>query len=638
MGIAHESMSRGSLPAPERPSGLPDRYRVRRHIANGGMASVWCADDVLLGRSVAVKILAERFAHDQFAVLRFKREARAAARVSNHTHVVTVYDVGDLVPEPGVGRVGAGSPEGRAFIVMEYLAGGTVADAIHHDSVRRHEAMRWLREAASALDHAHERGIVHRDIKPANFLLDRARVLHVADFGIARLTTEDTITTTDQLFGTAAYLSPEQALGKEATGASDRYALAVAAFELLAGQRPFSAPHFSAQARQHIEEPPPAASELDRTLPRAVDEVLFAGLAKDAAARPESAGAFVAALQDALAGGSGAIRSEPRHRAPAAVADGARDRAPARPDPGAPGASTAAARRRTAAGTRPPVSRTPGPPPRERARRRRIVALGSIAAAVLVIVGIAVAATRGGGAHNDGSRVAARTPSAATHRTHTHARPARHHAATHPKTTTTTATTSSTTTTAAETSPAELESTGHQEMLAGDYSSAIPTLRQAVAAAAPDDPNHAYALYDLGRSLVLSGDPEEAIPILRQRLQIPDQQATVRAMLDTALAEAGQATTTGSGGAAPTSTTPTPPTQAPGSSGSPTQPGAPPAAPTGSGGAGLPGAGPNPGGDDRGSDGGGDDRGSGAKQNVRLRSGHRHGGGSIFRFITAVAG
>jgi serine/threonine-protein kinase len=635
MGIAHESMSRGAPRAPERPSGLPDRYRVLRHIANGGMASVWCAEDVLLGRSVAVKILAERFAHDQFAVRRFKREARAAARVSNHTHVVTVYDVGDLVPEPGVRRVGADSPEGRAFIVMEYLAGGTVADAIHHDSVRRHEAMRWLREAASALDHAHERGIVHRDIKPANFLLDRARVLHVADFGIARLTTEDTITTSDQLFGTAAYLSPEQALGKEATGASDRYALAVAAFELLAGQRPFSDPHFSAQARQHIEEPPPAASELDHTLPRAVDEVLFAGLAKDPAARPESAGALVAALQDALAGGSGAIHREPRHRAPAAVADAARDRAPARPDPGAPGASTAAARRRTAGGTRPPASRTPGAPPRERARRRRIVALASIAATVLVIAGIAVAATRGGGAHNDGSQVAARTPSTASHRSHTHARAARHHAPPHPKATTTTQTTSSTTTTAV-TSPEALESTGHQEMLAGDYSSAIPTLRQAVAAAPPDDPNHAYALYDLGRSLVLSGDPEDAIPILRQRLEIPNQQATVRAMLDTALADAGQATPTGSGGAAPTtSSTPAPPTQAPGSTGPTTQPGPPP--PTGSGGAGLPGAN-DQGGEDHGSSGGGDDHGPDDVQNARLRSNHHHGGGSIFHFITAVAG
>ncbi|HEY5428020.1 MAG TPA: serine/threonine-protein kinase, partial [Solirubrobacteraceae bacterium] len=276
---------------------LPERYRALRHLASGGMASVWCADDLTLGRTVAVKVLAERFAHDDIAVRRFKREARAAARVSAHAHVVTIYDVGDLEPE-----VRGGGP-GRAFIVMEYLAGGTVADAIRVGAVRRQEAVRWIREAGAALDHAHTRGIVHRDIKPANFLLNRSRVLHVADFGIARLVSEDTITTAGELFGTAAYLSPEQALGREATGASDRYALAVAAFELLAGERPFGAQHFAAQARQHIEDPPPSASQRDRTLPLAVDDVLIRGMAKQADERFDTAGEFVDALETALSGG-----------------------------------------------------------------------------------------------------------------------------------------------------------------------------------------------------------------------------------------------------------------------------------------------------------------------------------------------
>ena len=258
------------------PFTLPDRYRVKRHLANGGMASVWCADDLELDRSVAIKVLAERFAHDAEALRRFKREARAAARVGTHPQVVTVYDV-DVTPADADGP-------GRAFIVMEYLAGGTVADAIRHDDIRRQEAIRWLREAGSALDHAHAAGIVHRDIKPANFLLDRSRVLHVADFGIARLTSEETITSPDQLFGTAAYLSPEQALGHEATSASDRYALAVVAFELLVGERPFHSPHFSAQARQHIETPPPAASERNRLVPPAVDPVFAAGAGQGPAA------------------------------------------------------------------------------------------------------------------------------------------------------------------------------------------------------------------------------------------------------------------------------------------------------------------------------------------------------------------
>ena len=262
------------------------------------MAAVWCAEDLVLGRTVAVKVLAERFAHDDMAMRRFKREARAAARVSTHAHVVTIYDVGDLEVDPRDIESSA-----RPFIVMEYLAGGTVADAIRVGAVRRQEAVRWIREAASALDHAHSRGIVHRDIKPANFLLNRSRVLHVADFGIARLVSEDTITSTGELFGTAAYLSPEQALGREATGASDRYALTVAAFELLAGERPFDAPHFAAQARQHIEDERPRASDRDRTLPTAVDEVLMRGMAKEPDQRFETAGDFVDALETALSGG-----------------------------------------------------------------------------------------------------------------------------------------------------------------------------------------------------------------------------------------------------------------------------------------------------------------------------------------------
>jgi eukaryotic-like serine/threonine-protein kinase len=280
--------------APRQPPRLPERYELRRHIASGGMASVWCAEDRLLDRTVAIKILAERFAHDQLAVRRFKREARAAARVCGHNHVVTVFDVGDTEPAPGEG--GRGPVEGRAFIVMEYLAGGTVADAIRVGAVRRHEALRWLGEAASALDHAHGCGIVHRDIKPANFLLDRSRVLHVADFGIARLASEDTITSSDQLFGTAAYLAPEQALGRPATSASDRYALAVAAFELLVGERPFGATHFAAQARQHVEDAPPSASEHNHSLPAAVDPILQRGMAKQADGRFESAGELVACL------------------------------------------------------------------------------------------------------------------------------------------------------------------------------------------------------------------------------------------------------------------------------------------------------------------------------------------------------
>ncbi len=141
--------------------------------------------------------------------------------------------------------------------------------------------VRWLREAAGALDTAHDAGVVHRDIKPGNLLLDDHERLAVADFGIARVAWEDQLTATGQVLGTAAYLSPEQALGEPATSASDRYALAVVAYELLTGSRPFDAEHFAAQARAHVEDPVPPASTRAPELSRAVDAVLERGLAKD---------------------------------------------------------------------------------------------------------------------------------------------------------------------------------------------------------------------------------------------------------------------------------------------------------------------------------------------------------------------
>ena len=162
-------------------------------------------------------------------------------------------------------------------------------------------ALRWLREAAAALDTAHDAGVVHRDIKPGNLLLDDHDRLAVADFGIARVAWEDQLTATGQVLGTAAYLSPEQAMGEPATAASDRYALAVVAYELLTGSRPFEAEHFAAQARAHVEDPvPPASTRAAPSCHRAVDAVLERGLAKDPADRWESAEAFVAALERTL--------------------------------------------------------------------------------------------------------------------------------------------------------------------------------------------------------------------------------------------------------------------------------------------------------------------------------------------------
>src|SRR4051795_5856016 len=219
------------------------------------MASVWEAHDELLDRAVAVKVLASHLSEDERARLRFQREARAVAGLSSHPHVVTIYDVGEH--------------DGRSFIVMELLRGGSVADRLKAgERIGVALGLRWLSEAASALDAAHEAGIIHRDVKPANMLLDERGRLALADFGIARLGLEDQITQTGQVLGTAAYISPEQAMGHPSTPASDRYALAVVAYELLTGEKPFKAENFAAQPRAHVDAPPPAASERNPELPR----------------------------------------------------------------------------------------------------------------------------------------------------------------------------------------------------------------------------------------------------------------------------------------------------------------------------------------------------------------------------------
>jgi tetratricopeptide (TPR) repeat protein len=251
------------------------------------MGEVYRATDSVLARTVAVKLLSDRYAQQDDARARFRREALAAARLSSAPNVVTVFDVAEH--------------DGRPLIVMEYLDGGSVHDRLRDGRVPREQALTWLEQAADALDRAHANGVVHRDVKPANLLLDGDDNVHVSDFGIASTTGEDTLTAPGTVLGTAGYLAPEQAQGEPASASSDRYALGVVAFELLTGRRPYAGDTPTTEAFAHIHADVPSAVAIDPELPSRVDEVFRRALAKDPAQRPASARELVAQLREALA-------------------------------------------------------------------------------------------------------------------------------------------------------------------------------------------------------------------------------------------------------------------------------------------------------------------------------------------------
>ena len=263
----------------------PPRYGDPVWVSAGGMGDLYRAVDTVLGRVVAIKLLTERLAADEEVRKRFRREALAAARLSDEPNTVTIFDVGEW--------------RGKPFIVMEYLGGGTLEQVLRAGAQHPAKALDWIEQAASALDAAHARGIVHRDVKPANLLLDEHGRVRVADFGIATAAGLDSFTLTGTILGTAGYLSPEQAQGHAVTPATDLYALGVVAFELLTGARPFSRDSATAEAAAHAYEAIPSAAERNPALRPAVDAVFDRALAKQPAQRFPSCRSFAAALRAA---------------------------------------------------------------------------------------------------------------------------------------------------------------------------------------------------------------------------------------------------------------------------------------------------------------------------------------------------
>lgn len=281
-------------------------------LARGGMGRVWRARDEVLARTVAIKLLHHGLSDDPEFVERFRREALAAAKLT-HPNIVAIYDTGSESRDDG-------SPE-RHFIVMEYCAGGTLADMLERDGPLSPERTGAVgRAVCDALSYAHRYGIVHRDIKPANVLLTADGTVKVGDFGIAKAAFEGgkDLTTTGSLLGTVTYISPEQAQGEEPDARSDLYSLGVVLYELLTGRPPFAGDSQIAIAMQHVREEPVPPRGIRAGIPRALETVILRSLAKQPEERYESASEMAAALE-AAAGGTGTAvfrPAEPRHAPP----------------------------------------------------------------------------------------------------------------------------------------------------------------------------------------------------------------------------------------------------------------------------------------------------------------------------------
>jgi len=465
---------------------LPPRYEHVRRIAVGGMGEIYVAHDRTLDRTVAVKLLGEQFARDESVRRRFTREAHAAARLSGHPHIVTIFDIGETAERP--------------FIVMEHLGGGTLAARGRGGPIPHEDAIRWLGEAADALDEAHRHGIVHRDVKPANLLFDDRDSLKVADFGIARVVDETTsgMTVAGTVLGTAGYLSPEQALGEPASAASDIYSLGVVAYELLTGGRPFAGGSATEEAAAHLHQPVPPASQRGVGLSREVDRVLERALAKDPGERYGTASAFVDDLGAALESA---------------------DRTQVLPAAAAP---TTATRRLTRDGPA-------GPPPRRQRRSWVPLAVGLLLALV-ALAGVALAMTTGG----DDPPARETTPAAPQKVTVTEIREG--------------TTVQDTVTVPAQPPPPPPPTTGGgsgtklsmaqaraltdeatQALRDGDYERAYALATQALDGrlAGTGDIYEAYASYDAGAAAAELGDCDTALPLLDRSEAIQGQRREI---------------------------------------------------------------------------------------------------------------
>ncbi len=270
---------------------LDGRYRVERRLASGGMSQVYVGHDDRLDRPVAIKVMNAELAADPAFIARFTREARAAARIL-HPNIVTVHDQG------------TDDHHGAVYLVMELVRGGTLRDLLRKQhTLTAGEALAIIEPLLTGLAAAHAEGLVHRDIKPENILIDRAGRVLIADFGLARAVAESSHTTQSgkagAVFGTIAYLSPEQVTKGYADARSDVYAVGIMLYEMLTGQPPYMGDNAVSVAYRHVNDDVPPPSELNQQVPGLVDDLVIAATTRDQLARPADAGQMLRMVREA---------------------------------------------------------------------------------------------------------------------------------------------------------------------------------------------------------------------------------------------------------------------------------------------------------------------------------------------------
>lgn len=346
--------------SPKKP--LADRYELNQQLGAGGMAEVYLGRDRVLGRTVAVKTLLAQYAGDAHFIERFRREAQHAAAL-NHPNVVSVYDTG--------------SDNGTYFIVMEYVDGRTLRDIIREEGPLLPERVAEIAaDVCSGLAFAHGHDIIHRDVKPANIMITSSGGVKVADFGIARAASGDTVTQTAMVLGTAQYFSPEQAQSQPVDARSDLYALGVVMYEMLTRQVPFTGSSPVAIAYKHVKEEATLPSRINPDVPPDMEAIVMKAMAKNPANRYQNAQEMREDLLRALHGRP--VEATPVLTDVTGVIELAGDD--------------------TVVVDRSRVSAPRRPPPTESERRRRtgIILLSVIIAAILGVAGWALAGILGG--------------------------------------------------------------------------------------------------------------------------------------------------------------------------------------------------------------------------------------------------